>query len=267
MRLSQIWVYPVKSLPGVKLERADIDRRGIAWDRHWMLVDEEGVFLSQRQLPAMALIKVALQPGGLELGVSSQPPLLLSYGKHGHQQIAVKVWGDNLNAYRVSDVADRWLSDFLGTRVQLVCMPDNVVRNVDPEYATASDQTGFSDGFPFLLLSQASIDDLNRRIDDPSSIMDVKRFRPNLLIEGAEAFAEDSWNLVEIGNVRFRVVKPCSRCVITTVNPETAEKGVEPLKTLATYRRQGNKVFFGQNLLHDSIGSLSVGDELRVIGS
>lgn len=265
MRLSQIWIYPVKSLPGIKLEQAVIDKRGFAWDRHWMLVDEQGDFLSQRRLPAMALINVAMQPAGVELSVASRAPLLLTYGKHSDQQIAVKVWADHLNAYKVSDIADNWLSDFLGTRVQLVCMPDEVVRKVDPDYATVSDQTGFSDGFPFLLLSQASIDDLNRKIDDPSSIMDVKRFRPNLLIEGVPAFAEDSWKQVQIGDIRFRVVKPCSRCVITTVNPETAEKGVEPLKTLATYRRQGNKVYFGQNLLHDATGSLSAGDEVRVI--
>ena len=265
MHLSQIWVYPVKSLPGVQLQQAEIDARGFAWDRHWMLVDAEGNFLSQRRLPRMALIKVRLHEQGIILSTESQPPLSIGFEQHSDRRIPVKVWQDNLPAHVVSEEADQWLSDFLGETACLVKIPDDVVRNVDPVFASETDQTGFSDGFPFLLLGQASVDELNQRIDDPDVVMNVKRFRPNLVIEGAPAYAEDNWKRIQIGDIPFRVVKPCSRCVITTIDPQTGLKGNEPLKTLNTYRKRDNKVFFGQNLIHDSLGSLSTGDNIQVI--
>lgn len=267
MQLSQIWVYPVKSLPGIQLAHSDIEARGFAWDRHWMLVDEQGDFLSQRRMPAMALIQISLEKGGILLRVVGQEPLFIAADGYSKQQIKVKIWGDSLDVFPVSNRADKWFSDFLGERVRMVCMPDDVTRAVDPVYASETDQTGFSDGFPFLLLGQASIDDLNHRVNDPESPMEVRRFRPNLVISETTAYAEDNWKQIQIGDIRFRVVKPCSRCKITTLDPDTAEKGVEPLKTLSTYRREGNQVYFGQNLIHDSTGSLSTGDEVQVISS
>ena len=265
MLLSQIWIYPVKSLPGIQLDSSIINERGFAWDRHWMLVDDNGDFLSQRSLPAMALIRTGFHGEGILLQAQGQDPLTVNAGEYSSDPIRVTVWKDSLDAYPVSQKADEWFSKFLGESVRMVCFPDDAVRVVDQDYAQETDQTGFSDGFPFLLLGQASIEDLNSRVNDPGKPMEVRRFRPNLLIEGATAYAEDQWRQIQIGNVGFRVVKPCSRCKITTLNPDTAEMGAEPLKTLSTYRRQGNQVYFGQNLIHDSTGSVSVGDEVLVI--
>jgi len=267
MQLDEIWVYPVKSLPGIPLDKAEIDARGLKWDRHWMLIDEAGNFLSQRKLPKMALIQVSLTQQGVQLSSQSQGVLDLVFGRHSGQKIAVTVWQDELTAYQVAAAADDWLSAVLQQRVRLVCMADDVIRQVDQDFAEPSDQTGFADGFPFLLLGKASIEDLNRRINDPAAPMTVNRFRPNLVVTGTRAYEEDDWKNIQIGAVGFRVVKPCSRCTITTVDPETAMRGVEPLKTLSTYRQKNNQVYFGQNLLHDATGWLTVGDEIKVLSS
>jgi len=265
MLLDQIWIYPVKSLPGIRLGKSAVNARGLAWDRHWMLVDKQGHFLSQRKLPKMALIGVRLEKDGIRLSAAQQGSLLVNFVNKNDEAMPVKVWNDELQAQRVGTAVDQWLSAFLGEPVFLVSMPDNTVRVVDPDYALPDDQTGFSDGFPFLLIGQASLDDLNLRINRKNEIMTMQRFRPNLVISGSPAFAEDHWQAIQIGNIGFRVVKPCSRCTITTVNPRTAERGAEPLKTLAQYRKRGNKVYFGQNLIQDDSGVLTVGDALSVI--
>ena len=271
--LSEIWIYPVKSLPGIRLPNAVIDQRGFQWDRHWMLVDTDGVFVTQRQKPQMALFSVQLEQDHLIASFPDKPDLQISLNQSTGQKLKVNVWQDSINADLVSDKADQWFSDCLDEPVRLVKMPDEAQRQVDQEYAKADDQTGFSDGFPFLLLSQASIEDLNTRIHnsiqnhtkDKTQQMTVKRFRPNLVIDDVDAYAEDKWRIVKIGDIHFRVVKPCSRCAITTVNPETAVKGAEPLLTLAKYRREGNKVFFGQNVIHDNEGVLKQGEPLMVL--
>ena len=265
MKLSEIWVYPVKSLPGVRLETAAINARGFEYDRHWMLVDDMGQFMSQRRSPRMALIRVAMNSEGLQLDFEGKESLQIPLNQSDDRSMTVTVWKDTLEASLVSEQADNWFSDVLGTSVRLVCMRDSVTRRVDPGYAREADQTGFSDGFPFLLLSQSSIDDLNERIDDADNVMEVRRFRPNLVVNGCEPYAEDDWLKVRIGGIDFRVAKPCSRCVITTINPDTTNKSDEPLRTLNTYRKKGRQVYFGQNLIHDAGGHLSVGDELQVV--
>jgi uncharacterized protein YcbX len=265
MKLTEIWIYPVKSLPGIRLERAAINTRGFTYDRHWMLVDDKGQFMSQRRSVRMALIDVAMDDDALQLDYQGKKSLRIPLNQNDGRTMTVTVWKDTLEASLVSEQADHWFSDILGMPVHLVCMRDAVTRRVDPGYADEADQTGFSDGFPFLLLSQASIDDLNHRIDDADNVMEVRRFRPNLLVSGCEPYAEDDWHKVRIGDIHFRVVKPCSRCVITTINPDTADKSAEPLRTLNTYRKKGRQVYFGQNLIHDAVGSVCVGDELEII--
>mgnify|MGYP001828911861 CR=1 FL=1 len=136
------------------------------------------------------------------------------------------------------------------------------MRRVDPAFSRATDQVGFADGFPFLLISQASLDDLNRRLAQPVAML---RFRPNLVVAGCEAFAEDGWRRIRVGELEFRVAKPCSRCIIPTIDPSTGQRGVEPLRTLNSYRRRGNKVYFGQNLVHESAGRLAVGMPVEVL--
>ena len=260
--LSEIWIYPVKSLPGIRQTSAIIDRRGLEWDRHWMLVNPDGDFVSQRQLPQMALFSVELENNQLRLGFPEKTEFSIGLNECSGDQTKVKIWDDHVNADLIGEEANLWFSDCLGVSVRLVKMPENEKRQVDQLYAEPEDQTGFSDGFPFLLFSQASLDDLNARIEDESQQMSVARFRPNLVIDGVSAYAEDHWQAIKIGTTTFRVVKPCSRCAITTVDPASGIKGSEPLLTLAKYRREGNKVFFGQNVIHDSAGVIHQGDLL-----
>lgn len=262
-RLSQIWRYPVKSLRGNLLESAAVDARGIQFDRHWMLVDGQGIFLSQRKLPRMVQVKTQIEDQELRLSAPGMQDLLVSDACDGEGAVTAKVWRDECKAQFVDAQADGWLSEFLGSDCRLVYLPPGSVRQVDQDYARRGDQVGFADGYPFLLISQASLDDLNRRLPTPIS---MERFRPNLVISGCDAYAEDSWQRIRIGGLTFRVAKPCSRCIIPTIDPETGRRqGDEPLKTLFQYRKQGNKVMFGQNLLHDGVGSLSQGMRVEVL--
>jgi uncharacterized protein YcbX len=262
IRLSGLYRYPVKSLAGEFLEQSRLDGFGLERDRRWMLVDREGHFLSQRELPRMALIRPSLTPDGLLLQTPQLPDLAVRFPDEDGERIKVRIWGDLCMAQLADSSTHAWFSDFLGRPCRLVHMPEQTLRPVDPNYALASDRAAFSDGFPLLLISQASLDDLNRRLDEPLPML---RFRPNLVVEGCAAYAEDSWRRIRIGVSTLRVVKPCSRCKITTVDPYTAETGSEPLRTLSGYRRRGNQVFFGQNLLHDGPGDLRLGMPLEVL--
>lgn len=174
----------------------------------------------------------------------------------------VQVWNDRCPAQLCGDSADAWLSDFLDRPCRLVHMADETVRQVDLKYAALGDRTAFADGFPLLLISQASLDDLNSRLTDSVPMI---RFRPNLVVSGCEPYAEDHWRKIRIGELTLRVVKPCSRCKITTVDPGSGETGSEPLKTLSGYRREGNRVFFGQNLVHEGTGELALDMPVEVL--
>ena len=262
IRLSALYRYPVKSLAGNSLSHCRLDAFGLEHDRRWMVVDREGVFITQRELPEMTLISTHAEGDGLVLQAPGLTPLTVDRPPEGAERVAVRVWDDRCEARTCGEEAAGWLSGFLGHACRLVYMDAQEVRRVDPRYARPGDRTAFSDGFPLLLISQASLDDLNRRLETPLPMI---RFRPNLVVTGCEPYAEDGWSLIRIGDVRLRVVKPCARCKITTVDPYTAEVGSEPLKTLAGYRRQGNKVLFGQNLLHDGAGELTAGMPVEVL--
>lgn len=262
LALSGIFRYPVKSLRGAGLERATLDARGISGDRHWMLVDQGGQFLSQRKLPRMSLVRTQMQSECLMLQAPGMPDLLLPREESDDEQLPVRVWGDECLARSAGAEADCWLGEFLETECRLVYLPDDQLRQVDLDYAEKGDQTGFSDGFPLLLISEASLQDLNSRMSEP---LPMERFRPNLVVTGCEPYAEDQWKRIRIGGLEFKIVKPCSRCAITTVNPETAQTGVEPLKTLNSYRREGNKVYFGQNLIHTGVGELKLEMDVEVL--
>jgi uncharacterized protein YcbX len=261
LRLAGLYRYPIKSLAGQAQQLMPVGPRGPELDRHWMLVDAQGRFLTQRQLPRMALIATQFVDGGeLRLQAPGMPDFVV--GASGGDRLDVHVWRDSLTAVRVGDVADQWLSDFLGVHCHLVELPDDVRRPVDPVYATSDDQVGLADGFPFLLISQASLDDLNDRLQTPLSML---RFRPNLVVTGCGPHAEDDWRRIRIDAMEFRVAKPCSRCIIPTIDPATGERGREPMRTLLTYRRRDNKVYFGQNLIHDGVGRLQLGMSVEVL--
>lgn len=261
LTLSALYRYPVKSLGGEQFESLDVHATGFGFDRRWMVVDSRGRFLTQREQPRMALIKARVdEKGVLWLRASGYPEI--AAGRQRGDRLEVVVWGDRVQAATASPEVDTWLSGFLSVPCRLVCLPDDVFRPVDPAYADPADQVGFADGFPFLLISQASLDDLNARLEHPVPML---RFRPNLVVEGCEPYAEDNWRRIRIGELDFRVAKPCARCIIPTIDPATALRGKEPLRTLMGYRRRGNQVFFGQNLIHDRVGRLELGMAIEVL--
>ncbi len=263
MQLSEIWVYPVKSLGGIRLPQARVEERGLEHDRRWMIVDEHGMFLTQRAFTKMALLDVSLQAGGLHISHRfNQSSVIVPYKPISAKCMQVTVWDDQVEALTVSDEVDDWLSKQLDKKVQIVMMPESAVRMADPRYALHGETVSFADGFPFLLISEASLEDLNSRLAYP---VVMKRFRPNFVVSGADAFGEDSWKSIQIGSLRFDLVKPCARCILTTIDPETGEKGPEPLKTLAAYRRVNNKVLFGQNLVVAQRGVVRQRDQVIVL--
>jgi uncharacterized protein YcbX len=260
-KVTQLWRYPVKSLAGARHARLSVAPRGPDRDRHWMIVDAAGRFLTQRQLPAMSQLQAELAGQGLVLRDGDGNTLKVSAAGRS-EAMTVQVWGDRVAALAPDPAADAWLSARLGQPCRLVHQPDDGLRPVDPVYARPGDQVDFADGFPFLLISQASLDDLNRRLAMP---VDVRRFRPNLVVSGCEAFEEDRWRRIRIGELTFRVVKPCSRCPIPSIDPDSGERVAEPLRTLMTYRKRNNKVYFGQNLIHDGTGELAEGMAVEVL--
>ena len=260
--LSGLYVYPIKSAGGILIEAWEVDGRGLRHDRRWMLVDEAGRFMSQRRYPRMALVRVRIEPDHLIVDAPEMPPLEVPLQPPDRKLRLAQVWNDLVEVSTVEDEADNWFGKFLGVRCSLVYLPEESIRPVDPAYGGTEDQVGLADGFPFLLVSEASLDDLNARLEHP---LPVNRFRPNLVVGGCEPFAEDGWRLIRIGEITLRVVKPCARCTITTVDQRTAATSKEPLRTLARFRRAGNKVLFGQNLIHDHTGTLRSGDPVEVV--
>lgn len=257
--LSQLTIYPVKSCAGIKLKTAYTSPFGLQYDRRWMLVDSNGVMLTQRQHPRMCLIQPALDNGRLSL---SAPAMDKLYVEQSTVTLPVSVWEDQCSALDCGDQAAAWLSEFMGVSTRLVYFPEDEIRQVDLAYAQPGDITAFSDGFPYLLISQASLDALNSRLQTP---VQMRRFRPNLVVEGCEAFAEDQWQSLLMGDVQFKRVKPCSRCVIPSIDPHTAQKNPEVVRTLASFRKTGKRVLFGQNLTASGKGRLHTGMTVSLI--
>ena len=264
--LARLYVYPVKSCRGVALEESCLDAYGLAHDREWMLVDPDGRFLTQREHPRMARIAPALTDEGLELRAPGISPLVLLRDRSDRGLRKVRIWGDEVWAVDEGDEAAGWLSAALGIPCRLVRRDPEFMRRVPASYAISSeDRVGFADGFPLLLISQASLDDLNARLPRP---VGMERFRPNLVIAGCDPYEEDIWKVLRINEITLHAVKPCSRCTIPTVDPGTGERDPrgEPLRTLTRYRRGADgKVYLGQNLVHEpKEGRLRVGDRVRV---
>jgi len=226
-----------------------------------MLIDNAGQFLSQRKLPSMALIKTALTDQQLILSAPGMEDLPLPLVADDGDIIVSTIWGDQCNARSVSNEADKWLSRFLNTDCRLVYQPDDAIRQVDQDYAQPPDQVAFSDGFPFLIISENSLASLNQAMGLDFS---MARFRPNLVISGCPEYAEDQWREISIGEIGFRLPKPCSRCSVPTIDPETGQTGKEPLATLNRLRKWQNKVYFGQNALHNQCGKLTIDDIVEI---
>jgi uncharacterized protein YcbX len=260
MHLSALNVYPIKSCAGLSVSEWEVDAFGLRYDRRWMVVTPRGEFLTQRELPAFARVQATIAPPHLRVTAPGQPELVVALNPMGGRPIATRVWDDALSVVAPDHKADSWFSDYLGHEVMLAYMPESVVRPVDTAWAPDGGRTSFADGFPFLLIGEASLADLNSRMAAP---LPMNRFRPNLVVAGSPPFAEDAWRAVEIGRIPMQVVKPCARCVVTTTDQQTLARSHEPLRTLATYRRRDNKVMFGQNVVHYGTGRLRVGDAVK----
>ncbi|UQA58015.1 MOSC domain-containing protein [Polyangium aurulentum] len=259
--VSGIFVYPVKGARGIALDRASVGDRGITHDRRFMITTPEGRFLTQREYPQLALLETSIEPDALVLRAPRQEPLRVPLRPEGRADKPVRVWDDRCNAVAAGGDAAAYLSAFLGTNVELVYMPDEVERLVDPGYAHRKEKVGFADAFPFLLASEGSLADLNARLEKP---LPMNRFRPNFVVRGASAWAEDEWSTLSIGAMTFHVRKGCDRCAVTTVDQATGDKGKEPLATLAQFRSWDSKVWFAVNLVAEGEGEVRVGDALTL---
>lgn len=262
--LSEINIYPVKSLGGISLQSSVVEERGLKYDRRWLLVDENGIFMTQRDFPQMALIELSLLENNLVANHktdSSFQAISIPLKFFSEERVDVVIWNDKCNAVPIGNEYDDWFSAALKTKCRLVFMPDDERRIVEKKYITGDKIVSFADAYPFLIIGQSSLDDLNSRLDTK---LPMNRFRTNFVFTGGNAFEEDNWKDFSIGAVKFRAVKPCARCVITTTDQETAVRASEPLKTLSTYRNFGNKVLFGMNLIADSFGVINSGDKINL---
>jgi uncharacterized protein YcbX len=268
--LHSIHVNPLKAARGFALDEAVVEPWGLAGDRRWVLIDDLGKVITQRPHPRMALAAVGLRPdGGLVLSGPGREPLAVPVPEPSGTT-TVEIWRDKVEGVLADSAAHAWFSDYLGVGARLVHLDDPATRRpVDPEFARPGETVSFADGYPLLLTTVASLDALNSLIaqgDHPQEgPLPMNRFRPNVVVAGTDAWAEDGWRRVAIGEVTFRVAKMCGRCVVTTTDQETSARGREPLRTLARHRRFGDQLVFGQNLVPESVGTVRTGDPVRIL--
>jgi len=262
--LTGIRMYPVKSLAGIDLDQTEVQLQGLQDDRLFMLVDENGLFITQRKYPQLALINVKITQGGFNFVATNSTPLNIGSANFQSETVPVKIWQDHCLGIVADEKTNQWFSRYLGFPVRLIQYNHQAPRASDPNYSNPDDIVSFADGFPLLVISQASLNDLNSKLETPVS---MTNFRPNIIIDGCDAFAEDDWKQIRIGEVIFDAVKRCSRCVLTTVDPETGIKSEngQPLKTLSQYRKAEGGVFFGMNLIPRSAGTIQVNDMVEFI--
>ena len=262
-RVVGLFRYPLKSAAGVSCREVELDRFGVRDDRRWMIIDAAGAPVTLREAPRLARLRARVAPGGLLLEWGNDAArTLVEWPAPGSPRIPIRIWNDTVRLPQADDAANDWLGERLGREARLVWMPDDVERPVNPRYAGPDDRTSLTDGYPLHIVGSGSMADLNARLEHP---IGVDRFRPNVYVEGPPAFDEDTWGEVRIGESLLRVVKPCPRCAVTTVDPATGERGREPLRTLSAYRKREGGVMFGQNALHEGTGRLRVGDAVVVV--
>jgi uncharacterized protein YcbX len=257
--LSEIRIHPVKSCRGTSLESVSFDQWGLLGDRRWMIIDETGRFVSQRTLPRLALVVPRLTAEVLLLEAPGQPRFEIPAGGSEGEERTVSIWDDTCRARDQGQPAAEWLSRYLECPVRLVRMDAEFQRPVENGIDS---QVSFADGFPVLIISGASLEALNSRLPSP---LPMNRFRPNLVVRDSAPFAEDGWRRIRIGEAVLRLIRPCIRCVTTTVDQATGLAGKEPLATLATFRRAEGGVIFGQNAVHERGGLIRLGDPVEVL--
>ena len=260
-------IYPVKGLKGIDLVEAQCTARGLRHDRRWMVVDADGVFLSQRGHPRMATVWTEIADGVLSLAAPDVGSVEVAVDPGRGRTVKVRVWTSVVEALPVSPYADAWLTDYLGTSCRLVYMPEESRRESNAAYAGPGKLVGFADGFAYLLANTQSLAELNARLAAKGhAALPMNRFRPNLVVTGAAAFAEDGWREIRVGGAVLRTAKPCGRCEVTTTDQATGEVvGPEPLATLSTFRDSREfGVMFGMNLVTVEEGRVRVGDAVEI---
>ncbi|MGW8122538.1 MOSC domain-containing protein [Roseivirga echinicomitans] len=263
--ITALYIYPIKSLSGIEVAKAKVESRGFQHDRRFMLVDENNQFITQRKFAKMALLQPALTASEIIVRHKKEAvsPLKISLAEPNTSPEMVTIWDDTCPAKPVSHEADEWFSTVLGMKCRLMYMHDDSIRQADQRYAiNETDKVSFADGYPFLMISEESLAQLNGKLDEP---MDMRRFRPSIVFKGGKPHEEDEIRKVFCNGIEMFGVKPCARCVMTTVNPDTSEKGKEPLQTLSSYRQIGNKILFGENFIATNKGELKVGYLLKVL--
>lgn len=261
--LTHIYRYPFKSAAAELLDEASVEALGLAGDRRWMAVDANGRFISGREHGRMWLVRATLDGAAIHLHCDGMPMLRVDPTDLG-ERIDVTLWKDCLSVRTGSKSADAWMSQFLGQPVRMVHLDQQTHRAIDPTYAQPGDEVSLADGYPLLLISQASLDGLNARLDQS---IEMLRFRPSVVVSAEQAHAEDDWRRVRIGDIELDLVKPCARCLLPTVDPQTGvrDPSGEPMRTLMQYRRSAKGVLFGQNLIPRRTGVIRVGDPVQII--
>lgn len=265
LTVTQLHIYPVKSLAGISLTESKVEARGLQYDRRWMLIDDQNLFISQRKFPEMALLQPAIANGSMTISHKNDrvAPFSFQLDETTGDPIPVTTWDDTCPAVEVSKEASAWFSETLGGSCRLVSMPDDSVRPADPRYAVSKeDKVSFADGYPILMFDEASVNQLVQKSGEP---IPGNRFRGNIIFKGGHPHIEDELKIFEINGLTYHGVKPCARCIMTTVDQQKGKvAGKEPLKTLATYRKAGHKILFGQNLIPADTGSIALGDTIHV---
>ncbi|MFK7821620.1 MAG: MOSC domain-containing protein [Planctomycetaceae bacterium] len=256
--VSGLYTYPIKSCAGTRLDSVALTATGLEHDRTLMLIHEDGKFVTQREVPELCLIRPRIVGHESHVTASGSDDLIFTPNRIG-EPVGTSVWGDDVQAVAQESAVNEWFSDFLKTNVRLVAMHESFKRQVDAAFAEPKDIVEFADGLAVLLISEASLADLNAKLDAPVA---MDRFRPNIVITGCEPHAEDFWKEIAIGDISMSGVKPCARCSMVAVDQASGNRGVEPTKTLAEYRRFQNGVMFGMNMVHHGIGTISIGDTL-----
>ncbi|MEP1034220.1 MOSC N-terminal beta barrel domain-containing protein [Ekhidna sp.] len=261
MKVSGLYIYPIKSFQGISLREVEVLERGFRYDRRWMLVNHRNILITQRSHTQISQVGIRLTSDSIIASYSGLPDLEIPLTLKSNTHINVTVWNDQVQALEAPSEINEWFSKIATESCKLVFMPETASRPINPERAINGENVSFADGYPYLILGQSSLDDLNSRLD---ASVPMNRFRPNIVVEGSKAYEEDNWNDIQIGDVKFHVTHPCKRCVFTTIDQETGAKGAEPLKTLATYRREGKEVIFGVNTLAFSTGKIKITDTIQL---
>lgn len=268
--LKQLFIYPVKSLQGISLSTSRITPLGLEYDRRWMIVDATGQFITQRLCPQLALVNTSIESDVITLSVDGYQDLHLPLSLNSGDSTIVKIWRDQVKSLQAPRFCNEWISRYLGVSCRFVYMPDTSHRPVSPEFAaTSEDHVSFADGFPFLIISQYSLDNLNTQLKAKGEqAVPIQRFRPNLFVDTTQTLSEDHWQTIIMGENQFHIVKPCARCIMTTIDA-SGKKGKEPLATLLQYRKQGQQAYFGQNAIlnshHSNSMMLSTGDSIKIL--